>query len=129
MAEKSKVAVRAGHSSVGAALANPHVTWGTREDVYAAREKASDFHAEVVSIVGDHCREVLTEDSWLATALIEAIYGATTDYDMVWYVLAPWLETDYDPEPSFLLREHGVMRVFTPSGVVATDLVTPSAPG
>ncbi len=125
MAQKASLAEAAGQAEVATALGTPRFTWGTRQDVYAAREEASDFHAEVVSIVGDHCRAAMTEDSWLRTALTEAIYGATTDYDMVWYVLAPWLESDYDPEPAFLLREHGVMRVFTPTGVVATDLRHP----
>ncbi|WP_163834198.1 hypothetical protein [Spartinivicinus ruber] len=53
---------------------------------------------EVMILLGDHFRESMGEYSKMESALIEACYGTTNDYNLVWYLLAPLANTTYNTE-------------------------------
>lgn len=121
IAEKRRLLAAAGHEELVAILDGLTPRWVDLDGYGAARGSDGAWvQAEVMSKVGDALNGG-TEHALLRTALSEATYGATSSYDMVWYLLTPLLQTEYAAEPAMVLEENGVGYALTEDELVLID--------
>lgn len=122
LAEKRRIFIANGQQKLADIFAQLSVRWTDTEGYSAARADAAGWvQGEAMSLLGDALRGALGDASMLATALSEATYGATSSYDMVWYLLTPLLQIEYASEPAMLLRENGVTYALTETELVLVD--------
>jgi len=72
---------------------------------------------ETMSLLGDYFRDSIEDYSKKISALVEAGYGATYNYNLVWYLIAPFLSVKYDFEHYVRLWELGARYTLTEKGV------------
>ncbi|OZG70287.1 hypothetical protein BTA51_26565 [Hahella sp. CCB-MM4] len=122
LAEKSRLLQMISARQLVNILNNVSFKWVSQAEYSSVRDSdASWVKNEVMVMLGDIFREELGDYSLVISALMEATYGMTRDYDMVWYLLSPLMDIDYDPESVVLLRENGIEYLITETEALILD--------
>lgn len=119
---KKRLLEKIHHQSLLAIINGLSVKWVTLDD-YINLDGSSEawVKGEMLVILGDYFRNVMGDYSVVISALMEATYGFTRDYDQVWYLLKPLIDVDYNTEPAVLLKENGIQYTVTENALVLCD--------
>jgi hypothetical protein len=122
LSEKSKLMTEIKKKDLAKIIDNVTFRWVSYQDYSTMTDhKDSWVKGEVQTLAGDYFRTALGNYSYIIFAFMEATYGLTSDYNMVWYFLTPLMDVNYDPESDILLRENGIYYVITPDEVLLYD--------
>ena len=82
------------------------------------RAQLNEWHADYISILNDYILDVRYSDGPKVSALFEAYYGLTHNYQLVWYLGRPLIETNINFDYYFDIWRCGGEYAVTAEGVI-----------
>jgi len=79
----------------------------TNENDFFLIKKQSDSNAWLMESIGDYFIDNKMIEDEKTYALFEAFYGLTVNYQLVWFLGKPLINTTYNPDKYFQIWSHG----------------------
>ncbi len=105
--EMRRLCIDAGEGEIAEIIDNAQPRFSSNQDEYDYLLQADIPHFWLYETIGDHIAEHMKHDGKVIDAFLEALYGLTADYYLVWYITAPLCALDVSFENYYELWAKG----------------------
>lgn len=116
LSEKKRLCEKLGDTEFIALIDSAKIQYVDDADVF--KDNPDDIpHYWIDELIGDHFIDQRLDWEPKTVAIFEAFYGLVTDYALVWFLAAPLIKTDFNPEFYFRIWKGGGHYLLAEEGV------------